>query len=94
MRLFDQAKCLFGRLQRQEQGLSLFLRRLRGKQGLYLIWDQERVIFLLEIFQEMILTRWVTLQLRSPPKHHLLLEPNSLQKLPLERSRGRRELKL
>jgi len=30
MRLFEQAMYLFGRLRRKEQGLSLFLRRLRG----------------------------------------------------------------
>jgi len=85
---------LFGRLWRKEQGLSLLLRRLRGEQGLCLIREQGRVIFTLKISLEKSLTRWVILQLRNPPKHHLSMYPNTLQKHPRERSRGRRGLKL
>jgi len=51
------------------------------------------VIFTLKISLEMSLIRWVILHLRTPPKHHLLLSQNTLQKHPRVMSRERRGLK-
>jgi len=62
---------------------NLFLRRLWREQGLCLFGKQERVIFPLRINPEMILRRWGSLHLRKPPKHHLPLSQNALQKHPL-----------
>ena len=60
-----------------EQGLSLILRRLRGKQGLYLIWDQGRVIFALKISLATNLKKWENSLLRNHLKPHLFLAQNS-----------------